>query len=161
MNENSKTSLDMSTIRILVSGGYRKFVLKENVVTAGMCFYSQDRRIIFYVSESIPADHKEGVMDSVSQKNYHLSLWKQSFKHTYITKISLNIIHMHNDNYPQVYSNTHHCKCPRYYSHTHRRYSDTLTSGQLASILFTCTYILTITLKFIQTHLLHNMYLHC
>jgi hypothetical protein len=88
--------------------GSRKFALKAHVVTADKCFSSQDRIITFYLPASIPADHKEGVMDSLSQKNYYLSLWKQLFEHTYIMKITLNIIHMHmhNDNYPQVHSNT-------------------------------------------------------
>jgi hypothetical protein len=94
----------------------RKFALKANVVTAVKCFSSQDRRIIFYLPASIPADHKEGVMDSVSLKNYYLSFWKQLFKHTYIMTITLNIIHihikdiqthLHQDTYPQCYSHAH------------------------------------------------------
>jgi hypothetical protein len=60
--------------------GGRKFGYKVNVVKAVKCFSSQNRRIFFYLPASIPADYKEGVItyftDSVSQKNYHLSLKK-------------------------------------------------------------------------------------
>jgi hypothetical protein len=77
MDKNNKTSTDIGTISIWVSGG------PENLLQRPMLsFTSQDRRIILYLPASIPADHKEEVMDSVSQKNYYLSFWKQLFKHT-------------------------------------------------------------------------------
>ena len=122
----------MGTIRIWVNGVPKNLLKRPMLSKLLNVFSSQDRRITFYLPASILPDNREGIityfMDSVSQKNYCLSLWKQFFQHTYIMTFTLNIIHIHikvipthvhhvltlniihmhihNDNYPQVHSNT-------------------------------------------------------